>query len=141
MTGGPQTKGLTYFFSPALDFMEKSSVAGTFRKNDTHSSSMIFSSGFVLDRYPYHYTLEAGYQTTSLVGKDNKQFVYVRPGLAWDLPRKLTFNSRGRWLLGGSVKITEGPDGVRIDTGGKLRGEFSITRLFRRDKADTGGSK
>lgn len=54
--------------------MEKSSVAGSFRQNDSHSTSMIFGTGFVLDRYPYHYTLEAGYQTTSLVGKDNKQF-------------------------------------------------------------------
>jgi hypothetical protein len=137
----PTIEGLTWFVGPRLDFMEKSSVAGTFRKDDPHSSTMILGGGFVLDRYPYHYTLETGYQTTSLVGKDNKQFVFIRPGFAWDLPRKLTFNSKGRWLLGGSVKITEGPDGTRFDSGGKLRGEFSITRLFRRDKADTGGSK
>jgi hypothetical protein len=131
-----KTKGLTYFVNTTLDVMEKSSVAGTFRKDDPHSTSMIFGTGFVLDRYPYHYTLETGYQTTSLVGKDNKQFVYVRPGFAWDLPRKLTFNSHGRWLLGGSIKITEGPDGTRLDSGGKLRGEFSVTRWFRRDKKD-----
>lgn len=131
-----KTKGLTYFVNTTLDVMEKSSVAGTFRKDDAHSTSMIFGTGFVLDRYPYHYTLETGYQTTSLVGKDNKQFVYVRPGFAWDIPRRFTFDSHGRWLIGGSIKITEGPDGTRLDTGGKLRGEFSITRLFRRDKKD-----
>ena len=128
--------GLTYFVSTTLDGMEKSSVNGSFRKNDAHSTSMIFATGFVLDRFPWHYALETGYQTTSFVGKDNKQFVFVRPSLAWDLPRKLTFNSRGRWLLGGSFKITEGPDGTRIDSGGKIRGEFSITRWFRRDKTD-----
>jgi hypothetical protein len=132
----PQTKGLTYFASTTLDVMQKSSVAGSFRRDDAHSTSLIFGTGAVLDRYPYHYTLETGYQTTSLVGKDNKQFVYVRPGFAWDLPRRLTFNSRGRWLLGGSIKITEGPDGTRLDSGGKIRGEFSLTRWFRGDKKD-----
>jgi len=131
-----KTKGLTYFVNTTLDVMKKSSVAGTFRKDDPHSTSMIFSTGFVLDRYPYHWTLETGYQTTSLVGKGNKQFVYVRPGFAWDLPRKLTFDSHGRWLIGASIKITEGPDGTRLDSGGKLRGEFGITRWFRRDKKD-----
>lgn len=136
----PKTEGLTYFVSTTLDLMEKSSVPGTFRKNDPHSTNMIFGTGFVLDRFPYHYTLETGYQTTSLVGKDNKQFVFVRPGFAWDLPRRLTFDSHGRWLLGISVKITEGPDGTRLDSGGKIRGEFSISRWFKRDKKDTNSS-
>ena len=133
------TTGLTYFVSTTLDVMEKSFVMGTFRKDDPHSTSITFGPGFVLDRYPYHYTLEAGYQTTSLVGKDNKQFAFIKPGFAWDLPRRLTFNSHGRWLLGFSLKITEGPDGTRFDSGGKLRGEISISRWFRRDKSDTPG--
>jgi len=126
----PRTAGLTYFVSGTADLMDKSSVAGFFRKNDTHSSSLILGGGFVLDRYPFHYTLEAGYQTTSLIGKDNKQFVFAKPGFAWDLPRKLTFNSRGRWLFGFSLRFTEGPDGLRIDSGGKIRGEFSLRRMF-----------
>jgi len=135
-TKSKRTPGLTYFGSTTLDFMDKSKVVGTFRKNDAHSTSMIFATGFVLDRFPYHYTLETGYQTTSLVGRDNRQFVYLRPGFAWDLPRRLTFDSHGRWLLGGSLKITQGPDGTRIDSGGKIRGEFSITRWFRPNKKD-----
>jgi len=126
----PRLAGLTWFVSPSLDIMRKSFVNGTFRKDDPHSSSLIFGTGFVLDRYPYHYTLEAGYQTTSLIGKDNEQFVFVKPGFAWDLPRRLTFNSRGRWLFGFSIKFTEGPDGLRVDTGGKIRGEFSLRRMF-----------
>lgn len=130
----PHAKALTYFVSPRLDVMGKSSVAGSFRKNDPHSTSMICGTGFVLGRFPYHYTFETGYQTTSLVGKDNKQFVYIRPGFAWDLPRRLTFDSHGRWLLGVSFKLTEGPDGTRLDSGGKIRGEFSLTRWFRGDK-------
>jgi hypothetical protein len=134
----PRIAGLTYFVSGTVDLMDKSSVTGSFRKNDMHSSSMILGTGFVLDRFPYHYTLEAGYQTTSLIGKDNKQLVFVKPGFAWDLPRKLTFNSKGRWLFGFSMKFAEGPDGLRIDSGGKIRGEFSFRRWMsdRKSKAD-----
>ena len=134
------TEGLTYFVSGTVDLMAKSSVAGTFRKDDPHSSSLLCGAGFVLDRYPYHYTLEAGYQTTSLIGRDNQQFFFAKPGFAWDLPRKLTLNSHGRWLFGVSIKFTEGPDGLRIDSGGKIRGEFSISRWFGRGKSDPGGS-
>ncbi len=130
----PHTPGLTYFVSGTADLMGKSSVAGSFRKNDAHSSSLILGTGFVLDRFPYHYTLESGFQTTSLIGRDNRQFVFVKPGFAWDLPSRLTFNSRGRWLFGVSVKITQGPDGTRVDSGGKIRGDFSLRRWFRGDK-------
>lgn len=126
----PAIAGFTYFGNFTLDIMVKSSVSGVFRKNDPHSSSMIFGAGFVVDRFPYHYTLESGYQTTAVVGKDNQQFISIKPGFAWDLPRRLTFNSKGRWLIGVSFKVTLGPDGTRIDSGGKLRGEFNIRRWF-----------
>ena len=130
-----RTKDMTWFVNGAVDLMQKSHVIGQFRKNDTHSSSLLLSTGFVLDRYPYHYTLETGAQTTSLIGKDNKQYFFVKPGFAWDLPRRLTFNSHGRWLFGVSVKVTQGPDGVRVDTGGKIRGEFNLKRWFGKDKS------
>jgi len=129
------TLGLKYFFSGTADLMAKSSVSGSFRQNDAHSSSLILGTGFVLDRFPYHYTLETGLQTTSLIGRDNQQYVFVKPGFAWDLPRQLTFNSRGRWLFGLSVKITQGPDGTRIDSGGKIRGDFSLSRWWRGKRA------
>jgi hypothetical protein len=131
----PETPGLRYFFSGTADLMAKSSVAGSFRQNDAHSSSLIFGTGFVLDRFPYHYMLETGLQTTSLIGRDNQQYVFVKPGFAWDLPRRLTFNSHGRWLFGLSIKITQGPDGTRIDGGGKIRGDFSLSRWWRGKRA------
>ena len=124
------TPGLTYFFNPGLDIMRKSSVAGQFRKNDVQSSSILLSAGLVYDRFPYHFTLEAGYQTTSLIGHDNKQFFFARPGFALDLPGWAKFGSRARWIVGLGTKITIGPDGTRFDTGGKIRGEFSLKRMF-----------
>ena len=39
-----------------------------------------------------------------------------------------------RWGVNDHVEVTEGPDGLRIDTGGKIRGEFSISRWFRADQ-------
>ena len=137
----PRTAGLTYFVSGTVDLMNKSSIEGSFRKNDMHSSSMILGTGFVLDRYPFHYTLEAGYQTTSLIGTDNKQLVFVKPGFAWDLPPRLTFNSKGRWLFGFSMKFAEGPDGLRIDSSGKIRGEFSFRRWMNDRKSGSATDK
>ena len=40
-----------------------------------------------------------------------------------------------RWGVNDHVEVTEGPDGLRIDTGGKIRGEFSISRWFRGDQS------
>ncbi|MBI2497585.1 MAG: hypothetical protein HYV75_06615 [Opitutae bacterium] len=130
---------LTYFVNGTVDLMDQSSVPGNFRKNDMHSSSMILGTGFVLDRYPYHYTLEVGYQTTALIGRDSNQLVFVKPGFAWDLPRRFTFNSKGRWLVGLSMKFAQGPDGFRLDTSGKIRGEFSLRRWMndRRNRSST----
>ncbi|MEI7799184.1 MAG: hypothetical protein WCI28_03240 [Opitutaceae bacterium] len=136
-----RTPGLNYFFSGTADLMAKSSVAGSFRQNDAHSSSLILGTGFVLDRFPYHYTLETGLQTTSFIGRDHQQYVFVKPGFAWDLPRRLTFNSHGRWLFGLSVKITQGPDGTRIDSGGKIRGDFSLSRWWRGKKASNAAAE
>ncbi|HVT73015.1 MAG TPA: transporter [Lacunisphaera sp.] len=134
--------GLQYFASATYDHMEKSGVRGMFQLNEPHSSSLLFGTGFVLDRFPYHYTLEVGFQTTSLVGRDHRQFAYIRPGFAWDVPRRFTFDSDTRWLVGFSVKVADGPDGLRVDSGGKVRAEFSFRRwLARYTGSDPGGSR
>ncbi|HTH47718.1 MAG TPA: transporter [Candidatus Limnocylindria bacterium] len=134
--------GLQYFASTTYDHMEKSSVRGMFQLNEPHSSNLLFGTGFVLDRFPFHYTLEVGFQTTSLVGRGNKQFAYIRPGFAWNLPRRYTFYSDTRWLVGVSVKVADGPDGLRVDSGGKVRAEFSFQRwLARRNGADPGATR
>ncbi len=130
--------GLTVFVNTGLSLLSKSSTPGQFDRNETHSNSFSITPGFVWDRYPWHYTFEASYESTALIGHDNKQFVTLRPGIAWDLPRKLTFNSKGRWLVGFGYHITFGPDGTTSGSGGKIRGEFRLSRLFGRGAKDDG---
>ena len=114
------------------------SVPGEIGDNAFHESSTGITGGWVLDRDRWHYTFEATYESTALIGHNNRQFITLRPGLAWDLPRTWTFNSSGRWLVGFGYHITFGPDGTTSGSGGKIRGEFRLSRLFGRGAKDNG---
>lgn len=133
--------GLTIFVNTGVNILTKSSTPGTFQANQTQSDSFAITPGFVYDRFPWHYTFAATYETTSLIGDDNRQFITLRPGIAWDLPRKLTFNSKGRWLVGLGYSITFGPDGTTTGGGGKIRSEFRLSHLFRRGPKDNGSKQ
>jgi hypothetical protein len=130
--------GLTLFFETGLDLLEKTSIPGSFERNDLHSSSVFVTPGLVYTRYPYHYTLELTYATTSLLGRDNQNAFTIRPGFAWDLPPKLRFHAKGRVTVAVGLHIIFGPDGTSTGGGGKLRAEFGISRWFRRDARDVG---
>jgi hypothetical protein len=132
--------GLTYFFNTGVSLLQETSVPGVFDTNVPHSNSFSITPGFVYDHYNHHYTLELVYETTSLIGEGNKQFFTIRPGYAWDLPPKLKFHSKGRVTVGLGLHVTFGPDGTSTGGGGKLRADFGISRWFRKDKSDTGGT-
>lgn len=126
--------GLSGLIHANADFISKSSTPGNFGRNQPHSNSLTVTPGLLYDRKSFHYLLEVAGTTTSLVGKGNHNFVTIRPGVIWDLPKKLVFNARGRWVVGFSVNATFGPDGNTVSTGGRFRGEVNLTRLFRRDR-------
>lgn len=130
--------GLTLFCETGLNLLHKTSIPGTFEKNDLHSSSIFITPGLVYTRYPYHYTLEVTCATTSLVGQGNQQSVSVGPGFAWDLPPKLRFHAKGRVTVAVGMHVIFGPDGTSTGGGGKLRAEFGISKWFRRDAKDSG---
>lgn len=134
----PSCHGLTLFLETGLDLLEKTSIPGSFERNDLHSSSIFVTPGLVYTHYPYHYTLELTYATTSFVGRNNQQVFTVRPGLAWDLPPKLRFHAKGRVTVAVGLHVSFGPDGTSTGGGGKLRAEFGISRWFRRDAKDAG---
>lgn len=131
--------GLTLFLNTGVDFLRRTSIPGTFERNTPHSDSFSLTPGLVYDRYPYHYTLEFSYETTSLIGRGNQQFFTVRPGFAWDLPPGLRFGARGRVTVGLGVHVTFGPDGTTTGGGGKVRAEFGLRRWLDNKirKADT----
>jgi len=133
--------GLELFLNTGVNLLQNTSIAGSFEVNTPHSDSLSFTPGLVYNRNQYHYTLELTYETTSLIGQDNKQFFTIRPGFAWDLPPKFKFHTKGRVTVGLGIHVTFGPDGVSTGGGGKIRAEFGISRWFRRDKkadADAG---
>lgn len=132
--------GLTLFLETGLNLLEKTSIAGSFERNDLHSSSLFVTPGLVYTRYPYHYSLELSYATTALVGRANQQAFTVRPSFAWDLPPKLRFHAKGRVTVAVGLHIIFGPDGTSTGGGGKLRAEFGISRWFRRDSKDGGSA-
>ncbi len=128
--------GLSGFIHASADFIAKSSTPGNFGRNQPHSHSLTLTPGFLYDRKAWHYTLEVDGTTTSLIGKGDHDFVTIRPGVIWDLPKKLVFNAKGRWLAGFNVTAVFGPDGNTLSTGGRFRGELNLTHLFRRDQPD-----
>ena len=88
------------------------------------------SPGFLYDGGAFKYTLVLNYSTTALIGSGDQHFYGVNPSVLWELPKKLTFNSSGKWVVGVGYKWTHGPDGTDAGTSVKLRGEFKFTRLF-----------
>lgn len=119
------------FLSLGTDLMWKSSVPGSFAKNQPHSASISAAPGFFYDLHTLKYTLVCAYTTTALIGREPTHFLSVNPSILWQLPPALTFHSKGRWIFGFGLKANFGPDGADLGAGAKLRGEFSLSRLFR----------
>jgi len=122
--------GLTEIFNFGVDFISASPTPGNFGRNEPHSNSLSFRPGLLYDRGPWHYTLEVDGTTTRYLGSGSHDFLTIRPGIVWDLPKALVFHSRGRWLAGFSLTFGFGPDGNTISTGGRFRGEVNLTRWF-----------
>jgi hypothetical protein len=127
----PTNPRLTPFATFGTDVMRKSTVPGTFAKNQPHSDSMGTSVGFFYDRDELKYTLVCSYWTTAVIGKGSKSFVSVNPSVLWELPPWLKFHSRSQWIFGIGLKANFGPDGTEFGSSAKLRGEFKLSRLWR----------
>ncbi len=130
-------KGLSGFVNASVDLISKSSTPGNFGRNEPHGKSMTLRPGLLYDHGPWHYTCEVAVTTTRLIGGGNHDFLIVRPGVVWELPRKLVFHANGRWYAGFNVTATLGPDGNTLSTGGRFRGVVNLTRLFGRGAPDT----
>ncbi len=123
--------GLSGFLNARPDFITESSTPGSFGRNEPHSNSLTVSPGLLFDHYDWHYTLEVDATTTRIIGTGSHDFLTIRPGVFWDLPRALVLRARGRWIAGFNLKFVFGPDGNTVGTGGRLRGELNLTHLFR----------
>ena len=122
--------GLSEVLNVGVDLVSTSPTPGNFGKNEPHSHSMSLRPGLLYDRGPWHYTLEVDGTTTRYIGSGSHDFLTIRPGIVWDLPKSLMFHARGRWLVGFNLTFVFGPDGNTISTGGRFRGEVNLTHWF-----------
>jgi hypothetical protein len=121
---------LTSFVSFSGDFVERTSTRGEIRKDQFGEDSWTVTPGMVWNREPFNYTLELSYTTTALLSDTNKNLVSIRPAVTWNLPKKLTFNSKGRWVIGLGVRVSNGPRGTDVGLSAKLRGEFDLKKFL-----------
>ncbi len=121
---------VTLFVGVMRDFVHRTSIVGEVRKNELGRDSWGVTPGFVWHRGAFHYTLEVGFETSAWVGNTSETVWTVRPAVSWDLPKALTFHSRGRWVFGLGLRATHGRDGTDLGVSGKFRGEFNLKRLL-----------
>jgi hypothetical protein len=121
---------VTVFVGVMRDFVSATSIRGRLRKNEFADDSWAITPGFVWHRGAFHYTLEAGYVTNALLDGPTRNVFVLRPAVSWDLPKSLTFNSKGRWVFGLGLRATHGPDGNDFGVSGKFRGEFNFKRML-----------
>lgn len=126
----PTMPGLSVFINVHPDFVTSSPTPGNFSRNEPRSHSLTVTPGFLYDQQVWHYTLEVDAATTRIIGSGNHDFLTIRPGVVRDLPKWLVFDSKGHWLAGFNLTFVFGPDGNTISTGGRLRGELNLTKLF-----------
>jgi hypothetical protein len=125
------------FWKLGLDLLSPTDIVGEHEKNDLLDDSNSIGGGFVWDRGAMHYTFEVGYATTRLLGERNDDVFMIRPGFVWEVPHRFTRRSRGQWLFGVALTLSDGPDGFEVGIGGKLRLDLDLKRLWRRSLGST----
>ncbi len=125
-------RGVRVFSSLGSDVVRKTSIQGEQTKNQLADNSLSVMAGAVWDRGAFNYTFEASYATTRLIGHTQRDVFGIRPGFLWQLPKKLTFNSKGQWLGGLNLHVEHGPDGMGIGLSGKLQVGFDFKRWWRK---------
>jgi hypothetical protein len=126
------TPSVRYFWGAGCDLIEHTKVVGERRKNDIFDNTLLFTTGVVWERRAWTYTLEGSVATSRWIGNHEPEEVYtIRPAVIWQLPKRFTFYSSGRWLLGVGLRATHGPDGNDFGISGKLRVSFDFKRWWR----------
>lgn len=106
-----------------LDLISVTDFPGQFGKNAFHESSSGVTGGWVIDRKNLHYTFEAEFDTTRLIGHSSEDVFTLRPGVVWEIVSRKNPLARGHWVIGTAVKCTFGPGGTSV--GGSLRVRYS----------------
>ena len=127
LEGAPGWRVFTGF---GWDAVTQTTTRGALEKNELGDDSINLTGGFLYERGPVTYALEATYFTTRFTSSVNRDVYAVRPSLVWALPPKYTFGAKGKWLLGLGFRLSHGPDGNDIGVNAKLRVNFDLKRLL-----------
>jgi hypothetical protein len=114
------------------DFIARTALVGEFGRNAFHESSFGLTGGWVIDRGNLHYTLEAAFDTTRLLGRTEEDIYSLRPGIIWEIPvlhhRQIVSN----WMVGVAVEDTFGPGGNSVGASFRLRYTSDLKSRFHR---------
>jgi hypothetical protein len=125
-------RGLRIFWGLRLDAVTHTSVPGEFKKNALRDDSTGITGGFVIDRKNWHYTFEASFDTTQLIGDASKEVFRIRPGVIWEILSRRRPGARSNWVVGAAVSCTSGPGGTHLGASLKLRYNRNLKNRFRR---------
>jgi hypothetical protein len=131
LAGAP---GWRVFGGFGWDAVTQTTTRGALEKNELGDDSINATGGFLYERGPLTYALEATYSTTRFTAPVNRDVYALRPSIVWVLPQKYTLGSKGKWLLGAGFRFSHGPDGNDIGLNAKLRVNFDFKRLLGRKK-------
>ncbi len=112
------------------DDVTQTTTRGALDKNELGDDSINATAGVLWERGPMTYALETTYATTRFTSDVNRDVYALRPSVIWVLPKKYTFGSKGKWLLGAGLRFSHGPDGNDIGVNAKLRVNFDFKRLL-----------
>ena len=129
-------ENLRIFWGFRLDQVSHTSLPGEFARNALRGNSAGITGGWVLDRDRLHYTFEASFDTTRVIGHGDSDVVTIRPGVLWEIPTRAGSRYRSNWLIGGAVNGTYGPGGTSLGGSFKLRYSSDLKSRFRRHGAN-----
>ncbi len=126
----PSHRGLRVFWGLRLDEVTRTTVPGTFGRNDLRDSSTGATGGFVIDRHNWHYTFETSFDSTRLIGHTDRDVFMIRPGVIWEILSHRKPRTRSNWIVGGAVSSTWGPGGTSVGGSLKLRYNLDLKSPF-----------
>jgi hypothetical protein len=121
------------FWSVGYDEVRSTALPLNLQKNQLGADAGTVSGGFLWDRGAMTYTFETAWTSSRISRRFDHDVLTLRPGFVWVVPPRFTFGDSGRWLLGGGLKLSKGPDGFDVGVSTKLRVNFNLRSLWRRN--------
>jgi hypothetical protein len=112
------------FWGVGVDIVSHLDSPGEPGKNQLADNATALSAGAVWDHHSMHYTFEAAWDSTRLLGHTQEDTLTLRPGVIWEVPWFRSRKSGRVVLLGAALHTSFGPDGTGFGTGAKLRINF-----------------